>query len=471
MKIVIFILFVFHSTIFETLTNNIYSNFSYSICHKNDVYLGDNFYFLKKKKFVLYDVNIGEGFNLQKEILYRVSLIIYYLNKKDKNNIYYLVLPPWCYLTHWNNKSHKKIKWDFFFNTKIIQNVIPVIEFSDYSKLNGDNTDFIISFKFRFNNVLPNKGSFDILNFDKCHINGFNFKKNCKTCENKYSVTYSGNCTNIKAKNSECYEHNLITSSFASDIIYNLFFYDINSVLIKQGSNILVPFVNDLFENNLEDILLFSEDLIHEGNNYIKEILKTSNYLSAHLRYTDFRNISNYDIPPINISIFKLLYIMFINENDKIFITTDEKKEVQKIINTEFVEFKNYFYFYENKNYHEGKVAIIDQWICINSKVFVGNIFSRYSLHIKWERYLINNIYDENNLDLCGYDINNNKQLRKNYKKIKDIYNKKALMKLKHIYNNFSEKDKKYINILCFDSSTHFPKNISIYRLKYINNL
>ncbi|CRG96640.1 GDP-fucose protein O-fucosyltransferase 2, putative [Plasmodium gallinaceum] len=469
MKITNLFLILIHLSFFKTINSN-KNNIPYSICHKNDVYLGDDFYFLKNKKYVLYDVNIGEGFNLQKEVLYRISLVVYYLNKKDKNNIYYLVLPPWCYLAHWNNKKHKKIKWNFFFNLKVIQNVIPVIEFPEYSKIYGSNTDFIISFKFRFSNILPNKGSFDVLSFDKCPIEGFNFKNICKKCENKYSVTYSGNCTNIKAKNCECYEYNFITSFFASNIIYNLFFYDVDSILIKQGSSILVPFVNELFENNLEDILLFSEDLIEEGNNYVKKILKTTNYLSSHLRYTDFRKISYYDVPPINISIFKLLYIMFMNENEKIFISTDEKKEVQKIVNQEFNEFKNYFYFYENENYHEGEVAIIDQWICIKSKIFVGNIFSRYSLHIKWERYLMNT-YEKKNLDLCGYNINNDEKLRKNYKNIKDIYNKKALIKLKHIYDNYSEKDKKYLNTICLGFNSHFPKNTSIYRLKYINHL
>lgn len=46
------------------ILTDIYAKTSSLICNKNDIYLNDKFYFLKKKKYILYDVNIGEGFNV-----------------------------------------------------------------------------------------------------------------------------------------------------------------------------------------------------------------------------------------------------------------------------------------------------------------------------------------------------------------------------------------------------------------------
>ncbi|SBT87747.1 GDP-fucose protein O-fucosyltransferase 2, putative [Plasmodium malariae] len=479
MNIVILNLVIFLLSFLEIVAKYLHTNLYSHICKKDDVYSGYPFYFLKKKKYLLYDVNIGEGFNLQKEILYRMALIVYYLNQGDRKNLYYLVLPPWCYLTHWKRKTSDQIKWSSFFNITIIKNVIPVIEFSDYEVLYGNHVDYIICFKYFVGDFVSSEEgntavssssdpTFNILSFEKCSSGGYKYKQICNNCEYNYSVIYSGKCTTMKGKNTECYGFPFITSYFASSIVDNLFSSYNDSILIKQGNSLLVPFVNELFEKNMEDILLFNEDLINEGNYYIRDILGTNNYISAHLRYNDFRKIVRYDLPPIHVAVGKLLYIMFINNINKIFISSDEKKQIEKVLNKQFNQYKDFFYFYDNTYLHDGHVAIIDQWICINAKIFVGNIFSRFSMHIKWERHLMNKREKGLNIDLCGYNINNDEQLRKNYKQVENLYDQEALHKLNHIFMNYSEKDKKYLNTVCYDYPSHFPSNGSIYRMKYI---
>ncbi|KYN98384.1 GDP-fucose protein O-fucosyltransferase 2, putative [Plasmodium reichenowi] len=443
-----------------------------SICLKEDVYLGDSFFFLKEKKYIMYDVNIGEGFNLQKEIFYRLSLVIYNLNKKDKLKIYYLVLPPWCYVTHWNRKKGNNLRWEFFFNTDIMKKVIPIIEYEEYEKLYGNYCDIMINSKYILDNY--KEKSFLILPFEECNTNVNSFKQFCKKCEYKYNIIYSGYCTTINTKESECYSYNMISNYFITSILKNLFLYDITSVLIKQSTNILVPFVNELYENNLEDILLFNNKLLLYANNYISNILKTNHYISSHLRYNDFKNISRYNVPPIHIALVKLLYIMFINNCRIIFIASDEKLQIQKVIDQYFYQYKKHFYFYNNQNnLHEGEFSIIEQWICTRSHIFIGNIFSRFTMNINWERHLINKGQINNNIDLCSYHINNDndQDIKNSYKKIVHIFNHKALQKIKNIYYNYSDKDRKYINTICYNFPSHFPNNISIYRKEYISNI
>ncbi|GAW80157.1 GDP-fucose protein O-fucosyltransferase 2 [Plasmodium gonderi] len=472
MKYRVNIFVIFFLACLTTCVQNLERGDSSTICRTDDVYTGDKFYHFKKKKYILYDVNIGEGFNLQREVLYRIALVVYYLNQENRNQLHYLVLPPWCYLTHWGRKTYDKIKWEFFFNLNILKNVIPIMEYSEYEKLFGSHSDYILSYKHIIGKFTRGneKNSFHILDFDNCYIEDYKLKRNlCKYCDHKYSVVYSGNCTHMKGKKIECIEYFLITSFFVSTTLADIFHYDTESIFIKQGSNILVAFPNELFENNLEDVLLYNEDLIHEGNNFIKKNFKSSSkYLSCHLRYNDFRKIPAYDIPPISISILKLLYIMFVHNMDKIFISSDEKTQIKKIINKEFPQFKHFFFFYENDNLHTGQVAIIDQWISSLSEIFVGTIFSRFSMHIKWERYLIGKGEENYNLDLCGYNINTNLNLQKQYSNIKHVLVEEALQKLHTLYKKFAEKDRNYLSTICYDSSHNYPHNLSIYRRKYI---
>lgn len=408
-------------------------------------------------------------------MLYRIALVVSELNKNDKYNLYVLVLPPWCYLAHWKEKEgYKKLEWGFFFNTKIIENVIPVIEFSKYEHIFGEYVDFLISFKYKINEKQSKTTSFQKLNYSDCSINHDGYKRICKkNCEYMYSVTYSGFCTTIKSKKSECYEYSYILNNFISVLLSDMFVnYMVSSIFIKNASTILVPFVDQLVKANLEDAVMFHERLIERGNTYIKEVLKTTNYLSAHLRYDDFRQIQSYDVPPIKVSLLKLLYLMLMYKNEKVFISTDEKEEVKKIIAKEFAAYKEYFYFYEDDSYHDGEVAIIDQWICIRSKIFAGNVFSRYSLHIKWERFLTPLGESKNTtLDLCAYNIISNEKKKEHYKTVTNIYNANVIKQIKNVYDKFSEKDKKYINTLCFSSSYNYPSVVSIYRLKYQNGL
>ncbi|EUD67916.1 hypothetical protein C922_01528 [Plasmodium inui San Antonio 1] len=449
---------------------NLDKDVSAPVCRTDDVYTGDSFFPFKKKKYVLYDVNIGEGFNLQKEVLYRVALAVYYLNKEERTNVYYLVLPPWCYVTHWGmQETHNRIKWDLFFNLKALQNVIPVMEYTEYEGQFGPHADYILSYRHAIEDwsKRKEKKSFQVVDIDKCNVKDYKLKKNlCKNCDHKYSVVYSGNCTNVKGKKTECFEFFFITSYFVSSTLSDIFHYDTDSVLIKHGSSILVAFMNELEEANLEDVLPYSEYLINEGNQFVEKTFKSSNnYISCHLRYTDFRKIAKYDVSPVAISLLKLLYIMFLRKSDIIFVSTDEKKEVKKVIDRQFPQFKHFFFFYENEKLHTGQVAIVDQWICTRSGTFVGNIFSRFSIHIKWERSLIGKGGPDHNLDLCGYSISTDKELRKKYSDIQDApLDEEVLQKLHPLYMRLSQTDRNFIRTICYDSTYHYPQNVSIYR-------
>lgn len=86
-------------------------------------------------RFLLYDVNHGEGFNLRRDVHMRVTNLVRQLREAGQNWI--LVLPPWGGLYHWQSKElgyQTKIPWKTFFDLDSLNRFVPVIEFEDFLK-------------------------------------------------------------------------------------------------------------------------------------------------------------------------------------------------------------------------------------------------------------------------------------------------------------------------------------------------
>ena len=80
-------------------------------------------------KYLLYDVNPGEGFNLRRDVYIRVSNLVKGMNENGKE--YKLVLPPWGNIGyHWGH-GEKKIEWGHFFNLDAMRKHVDVIEFEE----------------------------------------------------------------------------------------------------------------------------------------------------------------------------------------------------------------------------------------------------------------------------------------------------------------------------------------------------
>lgn len=88
------------------------------------------------RKYLLYDVNPGEGFNLRRDVYMRVARLVASLNMDlDPEEQWVLVLPPWGPLYHWRSKdvgSQIRIKWKEFFDIKSLAAYVPVMELEDF---------------------------------------------------------------------------------------------------------------------------------------------------------------------------------------------------------------------------------------------------------------------------------------------------------------------------------------------------
>jgi len=86
-------------------------------------------------RYLIYDVNPGEGFNLRRDVYLRVANLVKLLLEKQK---WVLVLPPWRRLYHWRSSVYQTgLPWETFFDLNNLNRYVPVIDFKDYIKQTG----------------------------------------------------------------------------------------------------------------------------------------------------------------------------------------------------------------------------------------------------------------------------------------------------------------------------------------------
>ena len=89
----------------------------------------------QKTKYLIFEVNPGEGFNLRRDVYIRVANLVKHMQEEGEKII--LVLPPWRQLYHWKSGTRQNaIPWKRFFDVKNINNYVSVIEFSEFLKIN-----------------------------------------------------------------------------------------------------------------------------------------------------------------------------------------------------------------------------------------------------------------------------------------------------------------------------------------------
>ena len=87
------------------------------------------------RRYLIYDVNPGEGFNLRRDVYMRVANMMKILREKQN---WILVVPPWRKLYHWRSEIEQNaIPWRIFFDMESLNRYVPVIEFEDFIKETG----------------------------------------------------------------------------------------------------------------------------------------------------------------------------------------------------------------------------------------------------------------------------------------------------------------------------------------------
>lgn len=85
------------------------------------------------KRYLLYEVNSSEGFNLRRDVYMRMASLARQL---QQHGDWTLILPPWGDLYHWksNDITQVQLPWSLFFDVPSLRKYTPVLELADVLK-------------------------------------------------------------------------------------------------------------------------------------------------------------------------------------------------------------------------------------------------------------------------------------------------------------------------------------------------
>lgn len=107
--------------------------------NKSPIFYSNYLNITSKTRFLIYDVNPGEGFNLRRDVYVRVANLIQFMN--DRGEDWILVLPPWRHLFHWKSRylRQEATPWRYFFDLSSMNLYVPVMEFEEFISYVGSN--------------------------------------------------------------------------------------------------------------------------------------------------------------------------------------------------------------------------------------------------------------------------------------------------------------------------------------------
>jgi peptide-O-fucosyltransferase len=297
-------------------------------------------------RYIFYDVNFFEGFNLRRDVYIRVACFVKKLKQLLPQFNWFLILPPWPHLRHWRNQNFEQsqLAWSNFFNLTSLNTFINVLEIDQFLKIKNSST-VTIDRVFYLQNF---KDIFDIDDatgrqvwkekylIDKCQQTT-NYNKNKKT--NKIS----GNFWNYKQK-FNANKHNCLsfqgTSSFLAKKFVTTDVFDekkedvISSIMLDRSEVLLHDNYGDVNYWTCRQSMQFSHKLIQKSLHLIKKFklkspaihkLNSNNsdtfYLSVHLRQQDF--LYNKQLVNLQSAAKQILHTMKEQNLTIVYVSTD----------------------------------------------------------------------------------------------------------------------------------------------------
>ncbi|XP_066949925.1 GDP-fucose protein O-fucosyltransferase 2 [Macrobrachium rosenbergii] len=371
----------------------------------------------RTKKYLLYTVNPGEGFNLRRDVYLRVANLVRKLNEVDN---WVLVLPPWGNFYHWKNtKRNKYFPWSSFFDLSSLNRWVPALELEDYIKEHGGAVDT----------------TFILQHYAEGWSGNWEEKYDERPCNEQVPFTHNdGNGqwdghlwgTQITTKNFSC----ISIQGHASTLVPLLSKTDVRSVLVGRAETILHDEFGGTWFWSARRSMRFARHLVAEANRFRKEFLDSDDardqteitedwrdtkpkrgaakggpYLSVHLRRRDFIYARGDEVPSLTKAAKQLEKILKSYDLNKVFIATDASLDEIEELKLKLNKYEVYYYSPSPEFLNlwgDGGIAIIDQIICSYARFFIGSYESTFSFRIQEEREILGFPVETTFNRLCG---------------------------------------------------------------------
>ncbi|XP_063423390.1 GDP-fucose protein O-fucosyltransferase 2-like isoform X2 [Mytilus trossulus] len=363
----------------------------------------------KSVRYLLYDVNPGEGFNLRRDVFMRVANLVKLLNEDEP---WVLVLPPWGRLYHWKSQdlNQIKVRWSTFFDLASLREHIPVIEFEDYLTVMGEEVVDEIYYLQRYKEGWTNGKWEEKMDIREC-IDRVPYQKD----ENgKWRGWFFG-YENVYAKKFACLSVQSEAGNMKSFLMKNT---TSRSVMLERAEQVIHGQYSEfssmfwiarrsmVFAKHLRDIGdEFRKEYLDSTDENDKTILskwpemkknhgdaKGGPYLSVHLRRKDYLYAHKEQVPSLKYAAKQIKELLKKNKLKKVFIASDCDENDFETLKGFFKKAEIYRYKPTQEireKYKDGGVAIIDQWIAAHARHFVGTYVSTFSFRIQEEREIL----------------------------------------------------------------------------------
>ncbi|KAG8432657.1 hypothetical protein GDO86_017047 [Hymenochirus boettgeri] len=322
-----------------------------------------------EQRYLLYDVNPPEGFNLRRDVYIRMASLLKTLQKTSN---WVLVLPPWGRLYHWQSPDIHQIRipWAEFFDLKSLDQNIHVIEYEDFLAESGG--PFI-------------EQVYVLQGYAEGWKEGtWEEKVDQRPCIDQlmYSEDRNGYYRSIMLDRAENLLHDHYGGKDYWDTRRSMVFAKHLRVIGDEFR------AKVLQSNDNADKTIFHEDWKKVKGKPGPAL--GGPYLAAHLRRKDFIWGHREDVPSLRKAadeIHKLLKKLKLN---KVFVATDADQEDLQELRKQIPEMVRFEPTWEELElFKDGGVAIIDQWICAHARYFIGTSVSTFSFRIHEEREIL----------------------------------------------------------------------------------
>ncbi|XP_055327837.1 GDP-fucose protein O-fucosyltransferase 2-like isoform X2 [Paramacrobiotus metropolitanus] len=364
---------------------------------------------MKSSRFMLYEVNPGEGFNLRRDVFVRAAVFVHMLNELDDRSSWALVLPPWGPLYHWKRKDLRQdaLHWSLFFDIDSIRRFVPVMEFDDYladRKLPViDEVFYLMSHNFDEVDLQSEW----LLNETKCSdVAGLPYFFEAKNVIRGWFWDYDG----IYTKRLRCFKAlgpagKIITRLLAKTDVTD------KAVMFDRFETVLHDHYGSENYWKARRSMRFSKRLINLGNEFRENNLNSSDerdititpdsweiqkspvafggpFVCAHLRRQDYLRAHADEVPSVREAALQLRKILRMQNISVVFLATDEVRELKQ--NLPGITVWTYNPSQQLlSTIKEGGAAIVEQWICAHARFFIGSHESTFSFRIQEEREIL----------------------------------------------------------------------------------
>lgn len=364
-------------------------------------------------KYVLYDVNEPEGFNLKRDVYIRMATFIKDLNKVDEDD-WHLVLPPWYHLYHWRSPESEAglqnhIPWKHFFDIPSLQAFAPVMEYEDFVKeINSEPIDYVFVLQHLSNNLETVSEWTDGWSVEPCHKETI---IKYKRFNDIYALRILG-YNNVTAHNVDCISFHG-QSNLLKEIVMH---YRARSLLFHHAEVALHNNFGDAVYWQCRRSMRFAKYLVDIASEFRRINLNSSDiadktelpldwrlessgrkavggpYLAVHLRRRDFLWGRPKDTPSLYNAAQQIREKLADLYLDTVFVATDAPEDEFKELQSYLSEFRIVHYVplpSVKKVLKDGGVAIVDQIICSHARYFIGSYESTFSFRIQEEREIL----------------------------------------------------------------------------------